>query len=54
MLGKMIGLMTRVVLFFAFFILITPIGFAMRLMGKDYLKRKCDKKKHTYWESRTH
>jgi len=53
MLGKILDIITRVVLFFAFFILVTPIGFALRLIGIDYLKRKCDKKEHTYWEPRS-
>jgi len=54
MLGKTLDLITRVVFFFVFFTLVTPIGFALRLMGKDYLKRKCDGKKDTYWEARIH
>ena len=32
-----------------FFLVITPTGFIMRIMGKDLLRKKYDKKKETYW-----
>ena len=32
-----------------FFLVITPIGLTMRIMGKDFLRKKYDKKKETYW-----
>ena len=32
-----------------FFLVITPIGLTMRIMGKDLLRKKYDKKKETYW-----
>ena len=32
-----------------FFLVITPIGIIMRIMGKDLLKKRYDKKKATYW-----
>ena len=35
-----------------FFLVITPTGFIMRIIGKDLLKRRYDKKKETYWIKR--
>ena len=35
-----------------FFLVITPIGLTMRIMGKDLLRKKYDKKKETYWIKR--
>ena len=32
-----------------FFLVVTPIGLVMRIMGKDLLNKKYDKKKNTYW-----
>ena len=36
-----------------FFLVITPTGFIMRIMGKDLLRKKYDKKKETYWIKRS-
>ena len=35
-----------------FFLVITPIGLAMKIMGKDLLNKKYDKTKKTYWIKR--
>ena len=35
-----------------FFLVVTPIGFTMRIIGKDLLRKKFDKKKETYWIKR--
>ena len=35
-----------------FFLVVTPIGIVMKIMGKDLLKKKYDKKKRTYWIKR--
>ena len=35
-----------------FFLVITPIGLTMRIMGKDILRKRYDKKKETYWIKR--
>ena len=35
-----------------FFLVVTPIGIVMKIMGKDLLKKKYDKKKKTYWIKR--
>ena len=35
-----------------FFVVITPIGLFMSIMGKDLLNKKYNKKKETYWIKR--
>ena len=44
--------MSRLILFILFYIVITPIGFFLKLMGKDFLRRKSDKNSKSYWETR--
>ena len=40
---------SHLVLGFAFFLVITPIGLVMRLFGRDPLQRQIDKNATTYW-----
>ena len=35
-----------------FFLVVTPIGFVMRIIGKDLLNKKYDNKKKSYWINR--
>ena len=35
-----------------FFLVITPIGLIMSIIGKDLLNKKYEKKKETYWIKR--
>ena len=35
-----------------FFLVVTPIGIVMKLMGRDLLEKKYDKEKKTYWKKR--
>ncbi len=35
-----------------FFVVITPVGLAARLMGKDFLRLKLDRQATTYWLAR--
>jgi hypothetical protein len=42
-------IVTRIVLFVLFFLVITPISLISRLFGKDFLKIKIDKKSSSYW-----
>ena len=44
--------MSRLILFILFYIVVTPIGFFLKLMGKDFLRRKSDKNSKSYWETR--
>ena len=45
--------MTRVILSFLFYIIITPIGLTLRLFGKQFLELRWDKSKESYWNFRT-
>ncbi len=49
-LGETIGkLMTPVVLGLAYFLVVTPLGYLVRFLGKDLLELKIDKDKPSYW-----
>ncbi|MBI5056299.1 MAG: hypothetical protein HZB61_06780 [Nitrospirae bacterium] len=45
--------MTRAILCFLFFLVVTPLGIISRLFGKDFLNKKfspnSNKKSHSYW-----
>lgn len=41
--------MTKIILFLAFFLIITPIGLVMKTFGKKFLEIKIDKNKNSYW-----
>ncbi len=43
---------SRIILGILFYLLITPVGVVMRMLGKDLLNKKIDKSAATYWESR--
>ena len=49
LLGKIIA---PIVMALVFFLVITPIGIFLRLIGKDVLNRKYDKSKKSYWTLR--
>ena len=52
--GILLGvIVTPFVMGFVFFIVITPIGLILKMMGKDVLSKKYDKKKSTYWIKRS-
>jgi hypothetical protein len=40
---------TYVILTIMFFLVITPIGLLLRLVGKDLLQTRLDRKKESYW-----
>ena len=44
--------MSRVILFVLYYFIITPIGFFLKLIGKDFLHLKVDKNSQSYWEIR--
>jgi len=46
-------IMTRVILSFLFYIIITPIGLIPRFFGKQFLELRWDKSKESYWNYRT-
>ena len=41
--------MTRVILTIFFFVVLTPTGLVFRLLGRDALHRKIDRRAPTYW-----
>jgi hypothetical protein len=43
------AVMTFAILSLTFFLIITPMGFILRLFGKDLLQRKFDSRKQSYW-----
>ena len=48
--GMILGaIVSPIVMGLIFFLVVTPIGLIMRIMGKDLLNKKYDKKKNTYW-----
>ena len=47
-------IMTNVILFLIFFLIIIPTGILLRICGKDLLDEKIDKNKVSYWKKREH
>ena len=47
-------IMTNVILFLSFFLIIIPTGILLRICGKDLLDEKIDKNKVSYWKKREH
>ena len=48
--GMLLGsIISPIVMVVVFFIVVTPIGLFMKIMNKDLLNKKYDKKKITYW-----
>ena len=51
--GMVLGaIVAPIVMGIVFFLVVTPIGLVMKIMGKDLLNKKYDKKKRTYWIKR--
>ena len=51
--GIILGsIIAPIVMGVVFFLVITPIGLGMKIIGKDLLSIKYDKKKETYWVKR--
>lgn len=44
-------IVTNTVLVLCFYLVFTPIGFFMRLMGKDFLEQKIDVTAESYWSA---
>ena len=52
-LGIILGIVIApIVMGVVFFLVVTPIGLVMRLLGKDLINKKYDKKIKTYWIDR--
>ena len=51
--GKLLGfIIAPIVMGFVFFVVITPTGLIMKLIGKDLLNNKYDNKIKSYWINR--
>ena len=51
--GIILGaIIAPIVMGIVFFAVVTPIGFIMRIAGKDLLSKKYDNKKESYWIKR--
>ena len=46
------NLVAPIIMGIIFFLVVTPIGLIMKIIGKDLLQKKYDKKKGTYWIKR--
>ena len=46
------NLVAPIVMGIIFFLVVTPIGLIMKIIGKDVLQKKYDKKKKSYWIKR--
>lgn len=44
--------MSRLILSLVYYLVLTPIGLAMRVRGKDFLNKKIDREASTYWIKR--
>lgn len=44
--------MSRVILTILFYVIVTPIGFLIKIFGRDFLKLKTDNSLSSYWEER--
>ena len=51
--GMILGaIVSPIVMGIVFFLVVTPIGLLLSIMGKDVLNKKYNKKKETYWIKR--
>ena len=51
--GILLGsIIAPIIMGIIFFLVITPIGFIMRALGRDLLRKKIDKNKSSYWINR--
>ena len=51
--GMLLGsIVAPIVMGIVFFVIITPIGFIMKIIGKDLLNNKYDNKNKSYWINR--
>lgn len=51
--GIILGwIMSRVVLIILFYLVLTPTGLIAKLVGKDFLDRKIDRTKNSYWQKK--
>ena len=52
--GLFLGsIVSPIIMGIVFFLVITPTGFVMKIMGKDLLNKKYDNEKKSYWINRS-
>ena len=52
--GEMIGgLVSKMILALLFYTIFTPIALCLKILAKDLLHKRLDRKASTYWEERT-
>jgi len=47
---KLGTVMTFLVMFLTFYVIVTPVGILLRLLGKDILSMRLDRGRASYWE----
>ena len=52
MVGKTIDILFQAALALVFFIVLAPIGFFLKMLGKDFLFRRFEPNAPSYWISR--
>ena len=51
--GLLLGnIVTHIVMGLVFFLVVTPVGIVMRIMGKDLIRKKLNKNNKSYWIKR--
>lgn len=51
--GKVLGYVNRfIIMAVIFYFVFTPFGYIAKLFGKDFLRKKMNKKSETYWKKR--
>lgn len=46
---RIVNFILKAFFFIIFFLIVTPLGVLLRLVGIDYLQRRFDNKKKSYW-----
>jgi len=47
--NKITDFFLKILFFIIFFLVVTPFGLLLRLFGIDYLQRRLEKEKNSYW-----
>lgn len=46
---RIINFILKVFFFIIFFLIVTPVGILLKLVGVDYLRHRIEKSKDSYW-----
>lgn len=47
--NQIINYFLKIVFFIIFYVVITPVGLCLRLVGIDYLQRRFEREEDSYW-----